>query len=314
MNLRSILEERARILKRTRAFFDQRDYLEVETPSLCRGVLVEHTIDPYKLQDLNNGENFYLHTSPEAGMKRLLVRGSGPIYQISRVFRQGEVGEVHQPEFTLLEWYRPGWGPQELMKEVSELLEDILGVQPADKISYRDLFKNQLEIDPFTASIDNLEALVKKHSVPLPPSMPTENRDAWLELLISFVLQPDLGNDRPLFLFDYPASQAAFAQIRCEGELDFGERFEVYFQGIELCNGYHELLDPNEYRLRFEQANELRLKEGREELKLDEQFLEEMEARLPACSGVALGLDRLILLALKKQSLKEVLPLTIDDV
>lgn len=245
-------------------------------------------------------------------MKRLLAAGSGPIYQIVRCYRDGERGALHNPEFTILEWYRPGWDHHRLMDEVSELVSEILGVGAATRITYRELFRDGLGIDPFSCEIDELERAADAVGLDRPRGTDRNDRDLWLDLLLGGHLQRDLGRDSPTFLHDYPASQAALARTRREDYGDVSERFELFDRGVELCNGYHELTDPSEHRRRFDEANRQRLADGRPELPVDKAFLAALEAGLPASSGVAMGFDRLVMLACGARTIDEVIAFPID--
>ena len=254
-----------------------------------------------------------LHTSPEFAMKRLLAAGSGPIYQLARVFRREEAGRWHNPEFTMLEWYRPGFDHHALMDEICELLECLQIVESASgvqRISYAELFESELQIDPHAAEPGALEAAALQH-VDLHSNLDT--RDEWLDLLMGQVLGPKLGQDAPCFVYDYPASQAALAKVR-DGNPPVAERFELYWKGLELANGFHELSDAAEQRERFEAEQRMRA-ERRQFLPVtDEYFLAALESGLPDCAGVAVGIDRLLALMLGKPSVNDVLSFPIDRV
>jgi len=314
------LRLRARLLAQAREFFAQRGILEVETPLLSRGVVVDRHLDPPVCRygsAAGGGEKLYLQTSPEAAMKRLLASGMGAIYQVAHAFREGERGRLHNPEFTIIEWYRPGLNHHELMDEVGALVSLLLPEHSKDggweKLSYRQLFRDRLGIDPLECGAGELGQAAEKLGVELEGEFDWKDRDAWLDLLLSTRLQDDLGSERPVFVYDYPASQAALARL-CPEEPRLAERFELYIAGIELCNGYHELLDAAEQRTRFEKANDQRRSDGREPLAPDERLLEALESGLPECSGVALGFDRLVMLALGADSIDEVLPFPFEDV
>ena len=309
------------MLAQAREFFAGRGILEVETPLLSRGVVVDRHLDP-PLCSYNPGadgeeESLYLQTSPEAAMKRLLAAGLGSIYQVSRAFRGGERGRLHNPEFTLIEWYRPGLDHHGLMDEVGALLAKLLPrrCKPGswEKLSYRQLFRDRLGIDPLQCEVGELGQVAESLGVEVHGDFPWKDKDAWLDLLLSTRLQEDLGLDHPVFIYDYPASQAALARL-CPDEPRLAERFELYIGGVELCNGYHELLDPAEQRARFEEANEQRREDGRPPLALDEKLLKALESGLPECSGVALGFDRVVMLSCGAQSIDEVLAFPFEEV
>jgi lysyl-tRNA synthetase class 2 len=308
------LKERARILQGIRAFFAERELLEVETPTLSAAALTDPAIDSLATRYVGPGHasglNLYLHTSPEFPMKRLLAAGSGPIYQIAKVFRQGEAGRRHNPEFTLLEWYRPGFDHHALMDEVEALVAPILGLSgKAERLSYRDAFMQFADIDPLKASIAELREAAQRLGTGGFDA--GEERDLWLDLILSHSVEPQLGKDRLCFLTDYPASQAALARLNPDNR-EVAERFELYYRGVELANGFHELGDSGEQRRRFETELAERAGEGRETPPMDERLLAALEAGLPDCAGVALGVDRLVMLTVGAESLDEVVAFTID--
>ena len=237
-------------------------------------------------------------------MKRLLAAGSGPIFQIARAFRDGEAGSRHNPEFSLLEWYRPGFDLPMLMNEVAELLRCCLGENSTTICSYRQLFEEVLSIDPFGADIDTLRACASKVT---DIGGLTGDRNLWLDLLLSHAIEPALCDRGICFVYDYPASQAALARIHSPGGTPVAQRFEVYVDGLELANGYFELTDPIEQRTRFEADNVRRREHGLPEHPLDEYLQAALAAGLPDCSGVALGLDRLLMLRTDKRDIREVL-------
>ena len=309
------LRRRAGLLDRTRRFFDRRGVLEVETPLLSSGVIVERYIDPPTLS--SGGSTRYLQASPEAAMKRLVAAGSGPIWQLAHAFREGERGRVHNPEFSILEWYRPGFDLHQLMDEVAELFSilmgDVLEIREPCKIRYRDLFVEHLGVDPIESSAAELADLARAQGVEPPTGFNVGVRDDWLDLLFSLRIQPRLGVARPTFVHDYPATQAALARLN-ESDERVAERFELFHAGVELSNGYRELLDVTEQRARLDETNRRRRADGRTELALDERFLAALEAGLPDCSGVAVGFDRVVMLACGATSIDEVIAFTADRV
>ena len=288
------LQQRAHILHQIRQFFHERAIMEVETPLLCQHTVTDPYIDSFAIA--NHQPPYYLQTSPEYAMKRLLAAGSGPIYQISKAFRQEEQGSLHNPEFTLLEWYRPDFDHHALMDEIDALLQRLLKTPAAEKVSYRDLFLMHLDIDPHNCDPDSLLHLVQQR-VELSTTTGLTGDDC-LNLLLTHVIEPTLGHKAPVFIYDYPASQAALAKIR-QGSPSVAERFELYIDGIELANGFHELQDANEQYHRFNQDLTIRRKLNKASPTIDRRFIASLEAGLPDCSGVALGLDRLIMLACK---------------
>ncbi|HEY9149074.1 MAG TPA: EF-P lysine aminoacylase EpmA [Gammaproteobacteria bacterium] len=308
------LRQRARILQRIRAFFDAHGVLEVETPALSRAAITDPHLECFATRYTGPGHSdglpLYLHTSPEFPMKRLLAAGVGPIYQLCKVFRQGEAGRRHNPEFTLLEWYRPGYDHHALMDEVAALVAPLLGLEgEAERLSYREAFLRHLEIDPLSASLPELRQCAAAHGI---RGFDDEGaRDVWLDLLLTHCIEPELGRDRLCFLYDYPASQAALARLNPDDQR-VAERFELYYRGVELANGFHELADASEQRRRFEAELSTRAEQGLEQVPLDEYLLAALE-QLPHCSGVALGIDRVVMLALGAESLDEVMAFTIEN-
>lgn len=300
---RQTLQARAALLRAIRGFFDARAVLEVETPLLSRHATVDPNIDSYAVADR------WLHTSPEFAMKRLLCAGSGDIWQLCKVFRREEAGRQHNPEFSLLEWYRLGFDHHALMDEVEALLRACGAAVDAprfERLSYREAFVRHAGIDPFALDAPALAAALAARGVPLPQALTAaerEDRDFWLDLWMSLVIAPRLGMDAPCFLFDFPASQAALARVR--GEV--AERFELIWRGVELANGFHELADAAEQRRRFERDCARREKRGGRAPPYDRWLIEALEAGLPDCAGVALGVDRLLMLMQGVGSIDEVL-------
>lgn len=301
------LRLRAEVIKKIRNFFEALDVLEVETPLIGSSTATDPYIMSFETELHYQGkrEKKYLQTSPEFPMKRLLSAGSGSIYQICKAFRNGEISAKHNPEFTILEWYRVGFDHFQLMKEVEELLTLILGTPTAKYISYHDLFQEYFNINPHTCSINDLQKVASNYQVNFSGDDKT-NRDVWLDLLLTHIIEPELGVQTPIFIFDFPASQAALAQIKSQETYQIGERFEVYYQGLELANGYHELSDPNEQLIRFVEDNASRKRQGFPVIPIDNYFLNSL-AQLPDCAGVALGIDRLICLVANTNNIHDVL-------
>ena len=296
-NVRAILERRAELHALIRRFFAERGVLEVETPVLSEAGNTEPNIESFSTAFSGpvaaGTRERWLRTSPEHALKRLLAAGVGDCYELGRVFRNGEAGGRHNPEFTMLEWYRVGFDHRRLMREAS----DFVGVALASKgrtaevveRSYRELFVEGLGVDPFTAPIDALReplAAVRIDAQGL-------GRDDWLDLLITHRLQPEFPQDRITLIYDFPASQCALAKI---GDCDppVAERFEVFLGPLELANGYHELTDAVEQRARFERDNRRRRERGLREVPIDARFLAALPS-LPGCAGVALGVERLLM-------------------
>lgn len=300
------LRQRADLYALLRDFFAERGVLEVDTPLLASCGVTDPSLEPLLVtQGLPPGESRrFLQTSPEYAMKRLLAAGSGPIYQLGKAFRAAEVGRRHNPEFTLLEWYRPGFSLEQLIEEVAELVAAVLGRRAWRVFSYRELFQSALGLDPFTASLETLQGRARE-------GVDTGNleggRDLWLDLLLTHSVEPWLAGQGVCFVTDYPASQAALAQLRERDGHRVGERFELYVDGLELANGYHELGDAPEQRQRFLEDNRRRREAGLPEYPLDENLLAALESGLPECSGVALGVDRLLMCRVGASEIRSVL-------
>jgi lysyl-tRNA synthetase class 2 len=301
-----VLRQRSELLRQIRDFFYQRHVLEVDTPAL-----MEHSVtDPYMtaLEVVMGKRRFYLQTSPEYAMKRLLAAGSGDIYQLSKNYRADEVGSKHQPEFTMLEWYRLAWNHHQLMDEVFDLVAEITTISARENFTYQQAFENFLSIDPFDIDDKSLKQLAESHFGKLPEDL---FRDDYLTLLFAEKIEPQLGRNAIAFVYDFPASQSALAKVLPDNP-KCAARFEVYCQGMELANGFWELTDPKEQRQRFIEDNKKRQQMGRPTIEIDEAFLAAIEAGLPECSGVALGVDRLIMLALNQTRIEKVLPFAIE--
>ncbi len=300
-----MLRLRAELLARSREFFATQGVLEVDTAILGSGLVVESEIDPIPCQVSSgpgtDSQTRHLLSSPEGPMKRLLAAGSGAIYQFAHAFRDGEDGRRHSPEFCILEWYRPGFDHHDLMAEVEALVKTLIPSLQSDAFQtcrYRDLFLDATGIDPFDTSLAEIRSCCDRLAIPAPSDFETRSLDDALDLLLVAQLEPKLGQPVPIFVHDYPASQAALAQVYTnEQGHELAQRFELYIHGIELANGYHELSDPVEQVRRFEAANRDRLASGRSELPRDTGLIRALEHGLPACAGVALGFDRLMMIA-----------------
>ena len=306
------LRLRAEILAKIRVFFAGRGVLEVETPLLASAPVTDLHLQAlscrYRGPGADEGRTLYLQTSPEFAMKRLLAAGSGPIFQICKAVRDGEAGRRHNPEFTILEWYRPGWDHHRLMAEVDDLLATILGTGAGERLSYGEAFKRYAGIDPHAESDEELRSRVRNFGV---PSVGELGRDDLLDLVLTHRVESQLGHCQPTFIHDYPASQAALARVR-PGRPPLAERFEVFVEGLELANGYHELTDSAVQRQRFEADLEARRDGGLPEVPIDERLLAALEHGLPECAGVALGLDRLVMLAAGTREISDVVAFPID--
>ena len=300
-----LIAERAALLGKIRQFFLDRSVLEVDTPLLCSAGVTDPSIEPLVVeQGTSLVSPRYLQTSPEYAMKRLLAAGSGSIYQIAKAFRDGEVGSRHNPEFTLLEWYRVGYDHHQLMAEVAELICCCLGERQWQKFSYRQVFMRFAKLDPFTVTVEQLSETARAH---VDLSFDSGDRDLWLDLLMSHVIEPRLAEYGLCFVYDYPASQAALSRVvECEG-VELGQRFELYLDGMELGNGYCELTDDEEQARRFSSDNEKRQQLGLARKPVDTQLLAAMQHGLPQCSGVAVGVDRLLMCLSESADISDVL-------
>ena len=300
------------MLASARDFFARRGVLEVETPLLSAAAVSDPQLESLATRIAGLPSEFYLHTSPEYAMKRLLAAGSGDIYQICKVFRDAERGRWHNPEFTMIEWYRLGFNDAALMDEVEALVAQLLAPQrpleAAERLSYSAALERHAGVDAHRSSDAELSAAAQAHGIVCDARL---DRDATLDLLMGLVVGPKLGRDRPCFICDYPASQAALARVK-PGLPAVAARFELYLDGVELANGFHELQDAAEQRRRFNQDLKVRAERGLPLRPLDERLLAALEAGLPECAGVALGFDRLVALALSADALAGALAFTID--
>lgn len=295
------LKARARLLRDIRNFFHTRGVLEVETPLIC----VAGNTDP-EIQSVRTDNDGYLRTSPEFALKRLLAAGSGDIFELGRVFRAAECGRYHNPEFTLLEWYRNDRSYLQLMSETTELIKHCgrgkFDQWPVESLTYRELFQRHLAIDPFTASAGELSATAQSNGI----NTVDLDRKQWLDLLLSHLIQPALPDQCLTWVVDFPAEQAALAKIRADSP-PVAERFELYLGRIELANGYQELTDPDEQRSRFENENNQRKQRAAPGYAMDEHLLAALAHGLPECAGVAVGVDRLLMAVCEAETLSEVL-------
>lgn len=316
------LRARSEIIDRVHGFFRQRQFIHVETPLLSTDTVVDRYLHPIKVESdavlgktsLANSQAapFWLQTSPEFGMKRLLAGGATSIYQICKAFRREERGSIHNPEFTMLEWYRVGDDMQAGMDLLATLVETILDRPKTIRLTYAAAFEQFVGVDALSDSVEKLRDVCRSHGIDATAFDGSSNRDDWLNLLLTEVVEPALAKTpEPKMIYDWPASQSALAIVRPEEGV--AERFEIYVDGIELANGYHELLDPAELSRRNKINNEGRANDGEERLPEHSRLHQAMQHGLPACAGVALGVDRLVMLALKADSINEVIAFPIDS-
>ncbi|HEY6482577.1 MAG TPA: EF-P lysine aminoacylase EpmA [Steroidobacteraceae bacterium] len=318
---RPVLAQRAQLLARTRHFFARRAVLEVDTPVVVNCAVTDVHLHCAQVRFAERPERaYFLHTSPEYAMKRLLAAGSGDIYQICHVIRGFERGPHHNAEFTLIEWYRLGFSLDALMDEVEALVRDLLGKAAAslagERISYRELFMRELHFDPLTAQFPTLAEAARGIGFDVGAQdgagQDAEQRDELLELLMGARIGPKLGRDALTFVYGYPASQAALACLDPD-DPRIARRFELYCRGIELANGFQELCCAAQQRARFQRDNAERRRRALPDFAPDERLLAALESGLPECSGVALGFDRLLMLASAAAHIDDVLPFSTEQ-
>ncbi len=316
------LKNRSDILHHLRDYFYQRHYMEVETPLLSHETIVDAHLNSFVVSaDDSSRENLYLQTSPEAGMKRLLAAGARSIFQITRSFRKGEVGKLHNPEFTIVEWYQAGDKPADQMKFIEEMLQTLVRkcshktnpclLQPFQSMTYDEVFKKYFGMTVLNQETESIINQAIKKNIVFPMSFQSVSQTDWdrddlLNFLLSEMIEPELGREAPMFIHGYPPSQAALAKV-AEKPVPVAERFELYYKGIELCNGYHELTDADELEKRTKAENRKRVEHGYPPLPAPEKLIQAMRSGLPDCTGVALGFDRLLMLLSGKSFLEEVI-------
>lgn len=294
------LRQRAALIASIRQFFAQRNVLEVDTPAMSHATVTDVHLHTFQTQFVGpgyaQGSPLFLMTSPEFHMKRLLAAGSGCIYQLGKAFRNEENGRYHNPEFTMLEWYRVGFDHHQLMDEMDDLLQLVLQCGAAERMTYQQAFLTVLGVCPLEGTMAELKSVAARLGLS-DIAEAEEDRDTLLQLLFSIGVEGKIGQQVPAFVYDFPASQAALAKIN-PNDPRVADRFEVYFKGIELANGFHELDNAQEQLRRFEQDNRKRVEMGLAEQPIDYHLIAALQSGLPECAGVALGVDRLIMLAL----------------
>ncbi len=304
----ALLKQRAEVISTIRGFFSARNVLEVDTPAMSHATVTDIHLHTFQTDFVGpgyaQGSKLFLMTSPEFHMKRLLAAGSGCIYQINKAFRNEENGRFHNPEFTMLEWYRVGFDHHKLMDEMDDLLQLVLKVGQAERMTYQQAFMRVLGVCPLEGSMQELKLTAAKLGLS-DIAEPEQDRDTLLQLLFSVGVEAKIGQQVPAFVYDFPASQAALAKIN-PNDARVADRFEVYFKGIELANGFHELDNPAEQLSRFEQDNAKRTEMGLSPQPIDFHLIEALKSGLPECAGVALGVDRLIMLALDCEHIDQV--------
>jgi lysyl-tRNA synthetase class 2 len=313
----SQIRQRAELLRQLRQFFDSRGFLEVQPPCLSRNCVVDAYIDPIEVSTdqfrlgIDLPGPFFLQTSPEAAMKRMLAAGAPSIYSLGPVFRAGERGEMHNLEFTMLEWYEVGGELDDGIRLLGELATEMLGHDSYDVCSYRKLFHESLGLDPIDADLETLRGQVGKIDAALAQAV-DDDRDMLLDILLSQVIQPSLGLHHPLIVKDYPLSQAALARPSAE-DPQCAARFELFAEGIEVANGYDELVDADVLLERATSANEKRSRAGRRPLPVESPLIGAMRSGLPPCAGVALGVDRLLMIRTGEKSIADVISFPIES-
>ncbi len=307
-------QKKSKILASIRAFFDTRGVVEVETPVMCRSSVTDIHLDPFITSFDHSPDNVsarYLQTSPEYAMKRLLASGYQSIYQLCKAFRNEQKGRYHNPEFTILEWYRVGFSMSELMSEVEQLVKQIIDCKDFTYITYQNLFIDYTGIDPLNTSIGEVVDYISRVEKMSDWLLEESKLDTLLQFILSEVIEPQIGLDVPCFIYNFPITQASLAKKSID-DPRVAERFELYYKGIELVNGFRELTNYEEQKERFENENIERSKLGLMQREIDERFLDSLKSGLPECSGVALGVDRLLMLALNKSTIDEVITFSID--
>lgn len=308
MDFIRILKDRAGMFEKARHFFSSRKVLEVDCPAISPYASVDVHIDLIRAYGLSATTN-YLHSSPEYGMKKLLAEGIGDIYQLSHVFRDNESSMRHSPEFTMAEWYRLGISFTSMIEETVDFIRLFIGEIPFSKMSYREVFKKYAGIDYVKATEEELLDYLEERGIDPYQNIEEEGKDALLNIILGVVIQPQLGQKEIFVLQYFPASQSALAQTKKKRDELVAERFEVFYKGLELANGYHELANAEEQLERLIQSNTIREKLGKDTLPIDEGFIKALEKGLPDCCGVAVGFDRLMMLRHQKEDIADVIPL-----
>lgn len=305
------LRDRSCMLQKSREFFTNRGLIEVDCPLLSDSAAVDAHIDLITATYAQK-ETRYLHSSPEYGMKRLLSEGMGDIFQLAHVFRDGESGNNHNPEFSLVEWYRIGWTFEQMIAETCEYIQLFLAPLPIVSITYREAFQKYANLDSSNATTESLVHYLHTHQIPVYIGIEHADKDDLLNLILAHTIEPHLGQGNLTALTHYPVTQAALAKtVQMQGEW-VAERFEIYHKGKELANGYHELTNPSEQKKRFEEANVKRQELGKKALPIDFRFLEALNQGIPDCCGVAVGFDRLMMLRHHSQHIADILPFVWD--
>jgi lysyl-tRNA synthetase class 2 len=305
-----ILRDRAEMFRKVREFFALRGVCEVDCPAMGKYASVDVHIDLIRAYGGSPPSTHYLHSSPEYAMKRLLVEGMGDIYQLSHVFRDNEYSMRHNPEFTMAEWYRLNFAFSKMIEETVAFVRLFIGELPHTIMSYEEVFKKYAGIDSRKITEKKLVLYLKEKGIDPYENIGEEGKDAYLNLIMGVVIEPQLGTNEIFVINHFPASQSMLSKTTMINGVDVAERFEVFYKGYELANGYHELADAVEQRKRLAKANKTREELSKDTLPIDERFLRALEKGLPDCCGVAVGFDRLLMLRHSLDDIADVLPLT----
>jgi lysyl-tRNA synthetase class 2 len=313
-----VAKSRGNVINAIRDFFENKNVIEVETPSLSIGTVTDPYLEAFSTQynyldnsDIDQSQQLYLQTSPEFHMKRLLASGYGCIFQICKAFRHEDSGRYHNPEFTLLEWYRIGFDQHDLMAEVDELLSTVVKTPESEKISYQNLFIKFVSVDPLTATFNQLYEVIELRGKAADWLYESDDCDLLLQFIFSEIIEKNIGLSRPCFVYNFPFAQASLAK-ECDEDNRVAQRFECYFKGVELANGFNELTDADIQITRFEQDNSKRQQLGLATKNIDDNFIKALQSGLPQCAGVALGIDRLMMIALEKSAIEDVISFPIE--
>ncbi|NGX42001.1 MAG: Elongation factor P--(R)-beta-lysine ligase [Chlamydiae bacterium] len=304
-----ILKDRAKMFYKAREFFRKRGVIEVDCPIMSPSASIDVHIELIRAYGVSSTTQ-YLHASPEYGMKKLLAEGMSDIFQLCHVFRDEECSMQHNPEFTMVEWYRINVPFSAMIEESIEFIKEFVGDVPFSKVTYRDAFKRFAGIDYLQASEEDLLQFLEERGINPYQNIEEEGKDALLNIILGVVIQPQLGQKGLTVVQYFPATQAALAQTRKRGEEEIAERFEIFYQGVELANGYHELTNSEEQHERLIHSNATRERLGKDTLPIDDSFIKALEKGLPDCCGVSVGFDRLMMLRHKREDIADVIPLS----
>jgi elongation factor P--(R)-beta-lysine ligase len=311
------IKSRANMLWRCRKFFADKDILEVDVPLITELASVDEHIDLIPVEIAQQDNPRYLISSPEYSMKRLIAYGCGDIYSLSHVFRQGEIGSKHQSEFSMAEWYRLGFSFEQMQQETLDFVQLFFDYKlpPAKYYHLSEIFEELFKTNPFTCSKDSLIKIIKKQNIPFYPNLQNESRDSIVNFILSELVEPQLPHDIPTIIDNFLPQQAALAQIEKTSDgYEVAKRFEIYFKGLELANGYLELCDAKELQERFENANIKRNALNKSSLPIDKKFLQDLTTNtLPNCCGVAVGFDRLMMLKHNTNKISDVISIAWDQ-